>query len=187
MKKLFRTVAIAAIALTMNVAANAQTTSFNKGDNIAGVAVGLGGYYSGSYYSDVSRLPFVSFYYENCVKDNLFDDKSSLSIGGMLGYTQVKLDKWWKTSTTVVGVRGALHYALVDKLDTYAGLMLGYNIVSWKWFDSEWGLGSSGNASSGLALGGYIGARYYLTDTLAAFAEEGYGAANLNLGVAFKF
>jgi hypothetical protein len=186
MKNILKKAAVIIIAaVTMNMVANALT-SFDQGDKVVGVAIGLGGYYSGSYYSDVSRLPFISFYYEQCVKDNLFDEKSSLGIGGMLGYTQVKLSDWWKTNTTVIGLRGALHYGFVDKLDTYAGLMLGYNVVSWKWLDNSLSSGS-GNASSGLALGGYIGARYYFSDNIAAFAEAGYGAGNLNLGIALKF
>ena len=164
---------------------NAQNT-FSKGDNVAGVAIGLGGYYSGAFYKDVKRIPFVSAYYETCIKDNLFDAKSSLGIGGMLGYTSVNVADYYRASTTVIGVRGALHYAFIDKLDTYAGVMLGYNIVGWKWLDSYWS-DTKGNASSSLALGGFLGARYYFTDVFAAFAEVGYGAANINIGIAMKF
>ena len=62
--------------------------------------------------------------------------------------------------------------------------MLGYNIVSWKWLNNQLG---AGNSSSGVALGGFLGARYYFSDTFAAFVEFGYGAANLNIGVSLKF
>ena len=166
------------IALPMS----AQTPTFVKGDKVAGVSIGLGGYYSGGIYTDISRIPLISLYYEQCIKDNLFDEKSSIGIGGMLGYTQVKFkNSDWKASTTILGVRGALHYEFVNKLDTYAGLMLGYNIYSWK------GSGWTGNSSGDLALGVYLGARYYFTDSFAVLAEIGYGAAYLNLGVALKF
>ena len=185
MKNIIKKIAIVAVALNISVLAFAQTPSFNKGDNVAGVSIGFGGYYSGSFYSEVSRLPFIGLYYENCVKDNLFDAKSSLGIGGMLGYTQVKWKDYWKTSTTVIGVRGALHYAFVDKLDTYTGLMLGYNIVSWKWLSSTYS--GSGNATSDSYFSWFLGARYYFKDNLAVFAELGYGAANMNIGLSLKF
>ena len=158
---------------------NAQT----KGDNIAAAGIGFGGYYSGALYSGVKRMPAISLYYEHIVKDNLFDEKSALGIGGMLGYTSAKVNNSFKTSNTVIGVRGSLHYSFVDKLDTYTGLMLGYDIVSWKWDGIDYG----GSASSGLAFSWFLGARYYFTDKVAAFAELGYGVAVLNLGVALKF
>ena len=162
------------------VQASAQIPSFNQGDNVAGATIGFGGYYSGSYWNNVTRIPLISLYYENCVKDNLWDEKSSLGIGGMLGYTSVKYENW-KTSTTVLGFRGALHYAFVDKLDTYTGLMLGYNIISWNDDIYKYGNGSH------VYIAWFLGARYYFTDTFAALAELGVGAASINLGVAFKF
>jgi hypothetical protein len=183
----FKYAAIAAIAATMSVAASAQ--SFVKGDNVAGVSIGFGGYYSGALYSGsgVSRIPAISLYYENCVKDNLFDAKSSLGIGGYLGYTSIKVADVLKTSNTVIGVRGALHYGLGDKFDAYTGLMLGYDIVSWKWLDTYGGLLGGNASSSGLAFSWFLGGRYYFTDTFAAFAELGWGVAVFNIGVALKF
>jgi len=167
---------------------SAQIPSFAKGDNVVSASIGFGGYYSGGWYSgsSYSRLPFIALYYENCVKDNLFDEKSSLGIGGMIGHTSVKWSDNWKHSNTIIGVRGALHYAFVDKLDTYTGLMLGYDIFSTKYY-SSYGGGNYSGASSGLAFSWFLGARYYFTETFGAFAELGYGAAVINLGVALKF
>jgi len=186
MKKNFTKMAIIAIAaLTMSMTAQAQMPTFNNGDNLVSFGIGFGGYYTGAFYNNASSIPAISFYYEKCVKDNLFDDKSSLGIGGMVGYTSAKWSDYWKVSNTVIGVRGALHYAFVDKLDTYAGLMLGYNIVSWNYY-SSW-IGGSSNSSSAVVLSGFLGARYYFTDNVAAFAEVGYGVANINLGLSLKF
>jgi len=187
MKNVFlKRMAVAIIAaVAMGVTVHAQTPTFVQGDNVVNAGIGFGGYYSGAFYNNVKRIPFVSLSYENCIKDNLFNEYSSLGIGGILGYTSVSINDYYKTSNTLIGVRGALHYAFVDKLDTYAGLLLGYGIVSWKWLDSGWT--GSGNASSSLVAGGFLGARYYFTDNIAAFAEAGYGAANINLGIALKF
>jgi len=185
-KNLFLTLAICAI---VGVTASAQQPTFWNKDNVVNIGVGLGGnLYSGSYYSGASRLPFISASFEHCLLDNLFDSKSSLGIGGILGYTQAKWDgDYWgyKSSNIIIGARGALHYALVDKLDTYAGFTLGYNIVSWKWTGT--GHGDSGSAKSNVTYGFYAGARYYFTDAIGAFAEVGYGYTILTLGLSFKF
>jgi hypothetical protein len=140
MKTVIRKVAVVAIAAVMMSAVSANAQTFAKGDNVASAAIGFGGYYSGSWYSEGSRLPVISLYYERGIVDNLWDEKSSIGIGGMLGYTSFKYDGigGFKTSHTTIGVRGALHYQFIDKLDTYTGLFLGYDIVSWKWTDSSY-------------------------------------------------
>ncbi len=173
---------------------SAQKLSFVKKDNIAGLGIGFGGnIYSGYYGSGIKRIPAISLYYERCIKDNLWDEKSSLGIGGLLGYASAKWEEsaygtkyGWKSSNIIIGARGVLHYAFLDKLDTYTGLMLGYNVVSFKWTgtNASW-LGSG--AASEFTWAWFIGARYYFTDSFAAFAELGYGVAILNLGVSLKF
>ena len=182
----FKKAAIVAIAATaINVAAIAQS-SFVKGDNVVGVSIGFGGYYSGTYYRDVTRIPYIALYYENCVKDNLFDEKSAIGIGAMVGHTSVTWSDFYRTSTTNIGIRGSLHYAFVEKLDAYTGLMLGYNIVSWKWLGTSPGYGD-GNAASRVYGSWFLGARYYFNDNVAVFSELGYGAAVFNVGLALKF
>ncbi len=183
MKKLFIACLVACLA-ALNV--SAQKTSFAQKDNVVGVGIGFGGnMYAGYYGSGIKRIPAISAYYEHCVKDNLWDEKSSIGVGGLLGYASAKTD-YWKSSNIIIGARGALHYAFLDKLDTYTGLMLGYDIVSFKWEDDLWNNYASG-AASGFTWSWFVGARYYFTDSFAAFAELGYGVAILNLGVSFKF
>jgi hypothetical protein len=188
MKKVFFVFGLLCFSLFGAQKISAQTPTFNtKGDQLAGVTIGFGGYYSGSYYSDVSRTPYIAFYYENCVKENLFDEKSSLGLGGMLGHTSVKysnLTSGFKANSIILGFRGILHYAFVDKLDTYGGLMLGYNIATWKWEDKNTTL--KRHADGGFDFSLFVGARYYFTDTFAAFAELGI-AVPINLGVSLKF
>ena len=63
---LAKTVAMVAVAMMMCASIGAQEPTFNaKGENLAGVAIDFGGYYSGSMYtgSGISRLPFISFYF----------------------------------------------------------------------------------------------------------------------------
>jgi hypothetical protein len=135
----------------------------------------------------------LSISYERGIIDNLFDDKSSLGVGAYLGYAGNKSELTsggtvfgWKYNYTIFGVRGALHYQLVDKLDTYAGLMLGYNSVSSSYYGTNDVAGTAATAS-GLGWSLFLGGRYYFSDNIGAFAELGYGIAYLQLGVTFKF
>ena len=74
----------------------------------------------------------------------------------------------------------------LDKLDTYGGLLLGFRIVSDKYFgDPGYDYGGS-FTGSGLAYSFFVGGRYYLTDNIAVFGELGYGIAYLTIGATFK-
>ncbi|MCB9024666.1 MAG: hypothetical protein H6542_08910 [Lentimicrobiaceae bacterium] len=86
----------------------------------------------------------------------------------------------------IIGARGSFHYPLIDKLDTYTGLMIGMNIVSAKETGDIDPLYNYSASSSGVIWSWYAGGRYYFSDKFAAMAEIGYGIAWLNLGVALK-
>ena len=188
MKKIFFGLIVLCFSLFTTQMLSAQSPTFNtKGDQLAGVSLGFGGYYSGSYYNSVSRTPFIAFYYENCFMENLFDENSSLGLGGMLGHTSVRYSNavsGFKANSFIVGFRGTVHYAFVNKLDTYGGLMLGYNFATWTWEDKNNNLHP--HSDGGLDFSLFVGARYYFTDTFAAFAELGI-AVPINLGVSIKF
>jgi len=167
------------------LSANAQV--IEKGDKILNLGVGFGSaLYSGSGYN--SSVPPISGSLEVVIKDDLFDGKGAVGVGGYLGYSAYKWkysgDNGWKYSNIIIGPRGYLHYNLVENLDTYAGVMLGYNIVSSKWYGSGTSFGSA--SGGGVIFSGFIGARYYFNDKFAAFAELGSGIAYLNLGVAIR-
>ena len=167
---------------------NAQESSFLKGDKVLNLGLGLGStLYSGSYY--VGQIPPVSASLEIGIVDGLAE-KGVIGIGPYLGYSSYKYEYsgyGWKYSNIILGARGSFHYPLVDKLDTYAGVLLGYNIVSSKEFGDPIPGNDDSFASSGLAWSGFIGARYFFSDAIAAMAELCYGIAWLNLGVALKF
>ena len=167
---------------------SAQETSFNQNDNVVSLGVGLGGnlYYGRSYfgYADYNRLPAFLLSYERCIIGELFNDKSAIGVGGIGGYTAANHSSW-VSSDIMFGVRGAMHYALVDKLDTYAGVMAGYDIYSWKWKGSGEAIHTSG--SSGFTYGVFAGARYYFAGPLAVYAELGYGFTFVNAGLSVNF
>lgn len=169
------------------VQAHAQDV-FVKGDKVVNLSVGVGSsLYSGSVYGSVTPALGASF--EVGVVDDLFDENSALGVGAYVGYTGAKFDGFgndFKTSSFIIGARGAVHYQFIDRLDTYGGLMLGYNIVN-----SDWESGLPGYdadyTDSKLLLDLYIGGRYYFTDNVAGLLEIGSGIAYLNIGVALKF
>lgn len=165
---------------------SAQNTTFNEGDKVLNLGIGLGStLYTGRFYS--TTVPPVSGSFEVGIKDELFDENSSLGVGGYVGYSSSKYSGWgseYGFSNFIIGGRGSLHYQFIDKLDTYGGLMLGFRVVSWK--SSSGGFDYGSVAGSGLATAFYVGGRYYFTDNLAGMVELGYGIAYLNIGIALK-
>ncbi|MCK5135025.1 MAG: hypothetical protein KAR19_04495 [Bacteroidales bacterium] len=184
MKKLFALTLVALFSIPM---LQAQENMFNLGDKVVSLGLGLGTtLYSGSYYS--RGFPPVSIAYEQGVKDDVLE-KGVIGIVGYLGYTSYKYDYlgWgYKYSNIIFGGGGTFHYPVLDKLDTYAGVLLGYRIVS----ANEFGTSSIGwdysASSGGFVFSGFVGARYFFSDNFAAFAQLGYGIAYLTLGVSFK-
>lgn len=178
---------ISFLLLFVSVCANAQNT-FVKGDKVLNLGLGLGTrFYSGSGYTN--KIPPVSASFEVGVKDNLFDEKSSLGIGGYIGYTGAKWEynDWgYKYSDIIIGARGILHYQLVEKLDTYTGILLGYDIVSAKEFGTSTGYDYS-SSTGGVTWSWFVGGRYYFNDKFAGMLELGYGISYLNIGLSVKF
>lgn len=172
-----------------------QETLFNKGNNVLNLGIGLGStLYSGSYYS--TRIPPLSASMEYGLFDNLFDvEKLNLGVGGYLGfsssqykYTWFNYSYGWNYTYIMVGARGTLHYPIIDKLDTYGGLMVGPKIVVSKEF-GDWNDEIENRTSatgSGVFSAFYLGARYYLNDKFSVMGELGYGISYLNLGIALK-
>ena len=171
-------------------------SNFNKGDNIVGIGAGLPGtLYAGyGYYKGYRPWPTLSLYYEHCIVDNLFDAKSAIGVGGMVGYATASWkykgsgDPYgWRSSDIYFGARAAFHYAFIPKLDAYAGFMAGYKIHRWNWTGSYDSYGYYTYGGNGFVWSGFIGARYYFAKSIAVFAEAGYGLSLLNAGITFKF
>ncbi len=169
---------------------NAQEAIFVKGDKVVNLGIGLGNVlYAGSGYS--TSVPPISASFEYGIKDGVLE-KGSIGVGGYVGYTAAKWESTylnetygWKYSSFILGARGSFHYPFLEKLDTYAGLLIGFNVVSATEI-GDYDFGGSASAS-GLAWSTYIGGRYYFKPNLAGMLELGYGISYLNLGVALKF
>lgn len=148
---------------------------FKKGDKVFTLGV-----------APVSSLGIpVNVAFDLGVKDNL--GPGNLGIGGIVGfagrkYTFGALD--YTVTSIVIAARGTYHYQFVDKLDTYGGVVAGYNAASVKW-PSNW-VGAK-TTYGGPVFGGFVGARYYFTPKFGVMAEAGAGGLGyLNVGLALK-
>lgn len=185
MKKLF---AIAVFVILSLSTIQAQESMFNLGDKVVSAGIGFGTtLYSGTYYT--RGVPPISLSYEQAIVDEVLE-KGVIGVGGWLGYTSYKYDYlgWgYKYTNFILGAMGAFHYPLVDKLDTYLGIGLGYNIVSANEFGTFPGGYDYSATSGGIVFAGMVGARYYFTEQFAVFAQVGYGVSYFTIGACYRF
>ncbi|MFV0468231.1 MAG: hypothetical protein ACK5MK_04790 [Dysgonomonas sp.] len=184
MKKLL----LAAISLCISLNSIWAQDIFEKGDKVIGIGYGLGNTLHGAGYSrDFSP---ISATFEYGLKDGLLEDgRASIGVGGYLGVSGDKFKYKYaddltqsgtaKLTDVVIGGKLNFHYQFIDKLDTYTGIMLGYDIVS-KDHNPQ------GIAQSQVCFTWNAGAKYYIFDNFAVMGEIGWGAAILNLGLAYN-
>ena len=179
---MFKKVFLAVLAIVGSISiANAQEV-FHKGTTAINAGIGLG-----SYYNSLS-IPPLSVSLDYGVADNLINgNNGSISVGGFAGYAASSFSGWTADKVTVsyavLGGRGAFHYQFAPKLDTYAGLMVSYDIAS---ASSNSSYVDTSVATSSINWTLFLGGRYFFTEKIGGFAELGYGFYNLNLGVTFK-
>lgn len=147
-----------------------------------------------------TRIPTISASGEYAVTN-------AIGVGGYFGYTSFKwtyASSWYnnggwhnyvdtyKYSFFILGARGAYHFdefIKIDKLDCYAGLMLGYNIAKATYSTTDPSRGNiayTGASYGGFAYSVFAGARYRFTDNIGVFGELGYGISILNIGLNVK-
>jgi hypothetical protein len=169
MKKLI----LLSVLIVAFIAAKAQDPLFVKGDKVVNLGIGLDNYATISASGEYGIIDGIA-------------DKGTIGVGAFAGYGfRILGMSHYNYSRILAGVRGTFHYPFIDKLDTYGGLGIGLQYTHWSWDAAYWGYSSSDN-SVGLNAGFFLGARYYLSERLAAFAEAGYGLGYLTVGVAFK-
>ena len=171
--------------------ANAQEI-ISKGTSMVNLGIGLGHHFG----SDGMSIPPLSVAYDYSIVSGLIDrNNGAITLGGYGGFTSGSMTyrvPGYSSSASythiLLGFRGMFHYPFAPKLDTYAGLMLGYHIASTSYSNSG-PMGSysnSGLTGSGFDIGVILGARYFFTPRIGAFTELGYSLPYWNLGVTFK-
>ena len=171
---------LAAVAFVASVGAAQAQDLFSKGESALNIGIGIGHSYGGYGVS----IPPLSVAYDYSLVSNLINGNNGAITLGAYTSMSYRYDGFaaGSASHTVLGVRGMFHYQFAPKLDTYAGLMLGYHIASY----SSNINGYPGISGSGIDLGVLLGARYFFTDHVGMFTELGYSVPYWNLGVTFK-
>jgi hypothetical protein len=177
--------------------------AFTKGTNVINAGVGMGGYYSywgGGYY----ETPNFVISYENGTFGNV--GPGTISLGALLSYKDISdnyiggdgynyTDNW---TYWILGFRSAYHLTIpsTPKFDPYAGLMLGYYFLNHTFSTNNPNYRTPGNPGyvyytasypDYAALSLYLGARYYISNTVGIWAELGYGYTTLAVGINFRF
>ena len=116
-----------------------------------------------------------------------------ISVGALLDYYHYSYSALGfyggKYTYVVFGPQGNYHFSKLmkinnDKIDPFAGLVLAYEHVSWKWNSPYFGNLFS-PSSSGVVLGGQAGLRYFTSPKLALYGQVGFGITYLKVGVDF--
>jgi hypothetical protein len=193
-RRIIGAIAIAALFCAAADAFAASSPAFKNGgiEIQAGIGFGFWGYYSGA--SMTVPPIIVSAEYQMLAAPQV-----PLSFGLLVGYTgaQYKFDAGGGDTYTdsfsfiVIGGRVAYHFIefiKVPNLDTYAGILLGYDIASVSYTGT--GIYASGSipavTAGGFTYGFYAGARYYFTPNIGVYGEVGYTLGYVNAGLAIK-
>lgn len=183
MKKLLTNIAIAfTLTVMFNLEASAQRARVN-GPAVVQVGVGFGGYNAET---ATSQTPYLIGTFQKTIIQNL--GPGDLSVGGTINFKSLSyntLGADWGMKYFAIGARASWHphFIKVDKLDTYAGLMLGYETARVN-FRSET-FNSLATSVNDLAGSFHLGARYQINDKFGAWMELGAGQGVINFGASY--
>ncbi len=197
MKKL-----LLAIFVTASIATQAQ--AFKQGQVNINLGLGVGNTFI--YTGATNILPLINLSGEYGITDDiglgLFLGYSGATQTYNYGYNKsggyYTYQDRYRWNFFIVGVRSAYHFnnllklsdtKLGDKVDIYAGLMLGYNIATYSYTSTDPGHPANSYSSSrygGIAWNVFGGARFMFTEKVGVFGELGYGVSVFNGGLTFK-
>jgi hypothetical protein len=162
------------ITVTLPIFGQAKEPSNEVGDNLFIFGIGFGLVQP----NRIVEIPPLSVSYERIISDEIIE-KGSIGTGIYLGLSRHSweiFEGWMGNSTIFIsGVRGSFNYQIMDKIDIYAGVMLGLEIV----YDRD-------AAGESFIWSTYSGGRYLLSNYFMLFAELGYGITYLNIGIVLK-
>ena len=173
----------AVVLLVSSLAITGASAQPKNGDNVITAGLGLG--YPGLYGTSGMPPIFVSF--DHGIVSNF-------SVGGIVSYStssyEFASDYKWSYTYMFVGARGAYHFGPMMKeipknIDLYAGVTLGYHIVSTSFTGKNEALVPYSAGGSYMGFGFYGGARYYFTPKFGATAEVGYDIGYLKIGISY--
>lgn len=182
--------------------AQSQGDAFGKGKSAINLGVGFGNtIYTGGNYK--MGFPTISVSYEIGILEVAMGSslKGVVGVGGLIGYGGSRYNNsysYWgsgygydvRTNYFLFAARGNYHFIFLDKLDTYAGIILGYYTGNSKvTYDANYpsSYPTYSGSDGGFHGGAYAGARWFFTPAIAAFAEVGWSISILTIGGTFKF
>ncbi len=172
--------AAAAVLMAAPVAAQQQATGFSDGKLYVGPRLWAGVY--GTLALGVSG--------EKAIGGPRKDlGNGRIGVGGavdMYSYSDAYFGYKW--SYRVIPVSGFVNYHMTlknTKFDPYAGLALGYNVITSS-FDGPNGESDASARAGAMFVGVQLGARYFVKPNLAVQAQTGLGLGALSLGVNWK-
>lgn len=155
-------------------------SAYSTGNFIINGGIGLGSSLYGAVSLNGSAEYFIS---------------EDVSIGGGVGYSSYNRNRWLsddlRVSVIYLGPRGSFHLSNtlgIDNpaLDLYAGVFLGYGIVTVKYRGEVYrGYNNFYNGYSNFSYDIFGGARYQFNENLAAYGELGFGISVLQVGITF--
>jgi len=180
--------------------AQSQTKSgdvFGKGSSAINLGIGFGNTVYTSGYQ--MAWPTISVSYEYGIVEIPMGSslKGIVSVGGLIGFGGSKYDYSYfgygydvKSNFFVFAARGNYHFIFHPKLDTYAGVILGYKMgnskVTYSSGYPSYAPSYSGT-DGGFYGGAYAGARWFFTPKFAVFSELGWNVSIITLGATLKF
>ncbi len=184
--KYLKSLRIILIVILLLFVTNTNMAQFEAGKHFAGPSIGL------TFLGSTFQLG-ANYEYGMNVKEIGIDAPGTLGIGGILRYWSYSEGYYsgnWSYTSIVIGVQGNYHFKSGDgKFDPWTGLILAYHAgsVSWDGPDREswWAEPSYG----GMWLGAHVGARYWISPTMALSGRLGFGTLSygaLDIGVDFK-
>jgi hypothetical protein len=177
-----------------------EQVDFNLGAGLINPYFNSGNYYYPSPGWSHSSLPLFNVSGEYGITD-------AIGIGGYIGYSRATTSytgifdngsgsyyytDTYKWSFTVMGVRGAYHFAEMidnDKLDVYIGGMFGFNLARGTYTSTDRYIAhnySHPDSHVGLAYNVFAGCRYHFSEMFGVFGEVGYGVSVFNIGITYK-
>jgi hypothetical protein len=168
--------------------------AFSKGAPVITPSAGFGNLYWGTgYLSNIPVNPTITYDYALTNKLGI----GNIGLGLLLGYGSTQYFNFsrntYSYSGILVGARGSYHIKLrTNKLDPYAGVMLGYIFTSGSKNngngDQASALPTASGKPGGMVPGAFAGIHYYLTQVFGLTGELGYnGFSVVNLGIGFRF
>jgi hypothetical protein len=176
MKKITFLLTVTAVLGLLVSTSNAE---FAKGQNYLGPRIGIG--------VNGSSIALGAGYEYGVTNE--------IGVGALIDYYQWSYDAFagygGKYTYIIFGAQGNYHFGKLlkwdSKIDPFAGLVLAYQNITWKWNDQAYNSGLWSASASGITLGGQAGIRYFLSPMVALYGQVGFGITYLKAGVDFKF